>query len=127
MRGRSPQRHMLPMPRRRSLQIALNVTASISLTLGLLCSTAYVIARADQRIGNNAALEAFDQARQMALAREPDQQQWSEIRKTEYRDSLLAPLEPPPGVLSIPSLDLTVAIFEGTSDLALNRGVGWIE
>jgi sortase A len=105
----------------------LNVAASVSLALGLLCSTVYVLARADQRIGSDAALEAFEQARQIALAQEPNQDQWSEQRRTEYRDSLLEPLDAPPGVLTIPSIGLTVPIFEGTSDLALNRGVGWIE
>jgi len=30
-------------------------------------------------------------------------------------------------VLEIPSLKLTVPIFVGTSELQLNRGVGWIE
>jgi sortase A len=81
----------------------------------------------DQQIGSKAALQAFDEARQVALAPPPDQNAWSEQRRKEYRDSLHAPVEPPPGVLTIPAIGLTVPIFEGTSDLVLNRGVGWIE
>jgi sortase A len=126
MRGRLTQ-GLLPPSTRRVLQVGLNVFASASLALGLLCSTVYVLARADQRVGNDAALEAFDRARQIALAREPNQDQWSGQRRAEYRESLLEPLDAPPGVLTIPSIDLTVPIFVGTSDLALNRGVGWIE
>jgi len=34
---------------------------------------------------------------------------------------------PPRGALEIPSLKLAVPIFAGTSELELNRGVGWIQ
>jgi len=52
---------------------------------------------------------------------------WSEKRVREYRASLLAVKDAPMAVLKIAKLKLRVPVFEGTSDLILNRGVGWIE
>ena len=124
------------------MRSGLSIAATVSLALGFACSAIYVLAWADQRIGNATALEAFEEARtvasahqvepfgrarQLALANTPDQGDWSEQRRIDYRDSLLATIAAPPGVLTIPSIGLMVPIFDGTSDLALNRGVGWIE
>jgi sortase A len=52
---------------------------------------------------------------------------WSEKRIREYRASLLSVKDAPMAVLKIAKLKLRVPVFEGTSDLILNRGVGWIE
>jgi sortase A len=51
---------------------------------------------------------------------------WSEKRIREYRASLLVKKDAPLGVLKIEKLKVRVPVFEGTDDLALNRGVGWI-
>ena len=56
----------------------------------------------------------------------PDFRLWSEKRIREYRASLLAKKDAPLGVLSIAKLKVRVPVFEGTDDLNLNRGVGWI-
>jgi len=52
---------------------------------------------------------------------------WSEKRVREYRASLVTVKDAPMAVLKIAKLKLRVPVFEGTSDLILNRGVGWIE
>jgi len=52
---------------------------------------------------------------------------WSEKRMREYRASLLTVKDAPMAVIKITKLKLRVPVFEGTSDLILNRGVGWIE
>ena len=52
---------------------------------------------------------------------------WSEKRIGEYRDSLDQHLGSPLAVLRIPKIHLEVPVWEGTDDLTLNRGVGWIQ
>ena len=51
---------------------------------------------------------------------------WSEKRIREYRASLLTKKDSPLAVLWIEKLKVRVPVFEGTDDLVLNRGVGWI-
>jgi sortase A len=51
---------------------------------------------------------------------------WAEKRIRAYRDSLLSKTDPPLAVLEIAKLRIRVPVFEGTDDLTLNRGVGWI-
>jgi sortase A len=52
---------------------------------------------------------------------------WSSKRISAYREALLAKTDPPLAVLAIPRLGLEVPVFEGTDDLALNRGAGRIQ
>ena len=51
---------------------------------------------------------------------------WSEKRIQEYRMSLLIKKDAPLAVLCLDRLRICVPVFEGTDELALNRGVGWI-
>jgi len=53
----------------------------------------------------------------------PDTSTWSTTRVTAYFDSLTNSA-PPAALLRIPSLNLTVPVFEGTSEWVLNRGAG---
>ena len=57
---------------------------------------------------------------------QPDTSTWSPKRLAEYRESLGSKALPA-AVLRIPKLSLDVPVFDGTSDFALNRGVGHIE
>lgn len=57
----------------------------------------------------------------------PDTREWSETRRAEWEASRSSPPGTPFGLLSIPSLGLSVVVFEGTDALSLNRGVGRIE
>ncbi|HSN72942.1 MAG TPA: sortase [Steroidobacteraceae bacterium] len=101
---------------------------------GLALLLVYSVAQTDARLGRDQAIDTFRVA-QAALAAEsvavtgvpvPDQSLWSPARKAAYAGSLAASLDAPSAILRIPRLDLTVPVFEGTSELALNRGVGRI-
>jgi sortase A len=78
---------------------------------------------------------AFDSAQSAvdgdeASAVTPDDVQfslWNPKRILAYESSLLGRSTPPLAVLRIEKLALRVPVFEGTSDLVLNRGAGWIE
>ena len=50
-----------------------------------------------------------------------------QTRIAAYQESLGNHRDTPLGVLTIPSVELTAPIFDGTSELALNRGIGQIE
>jgi len=54
----------------------------------------------------------------------PNQALWSEQRIREYERSGQATVATPLAVLSIDTLDLTVPVYDGTSDETLERGVG---
>lgn len=55
-----------------------------------------------------------------------DQSLWSMQRVAAFAASLTS-ADAPKGVLRIPSLALAVPVYEGTGELALNRGAGHIE
>ena len=112
---------------RRALRAGLSLAARVSFGLGALCAALFVLAQTDRSVVSASALDAFREAQRAALARTPDQSTWSSQRRADYRESLAETFDAPPGVLAIPSLKLTVPIFAGTSELVLNRGVGWIE
>ena len=81
------------------------------------------------------SLWEFDRAE--ASAREPqaapsgdDEPQfslWDAKRITAYKQSLIGWKTAPLAVMRVERLGLRVPIFEGTGDLQLNRGAGWIE
>lgn len=60
-------------------------------------------------------------------ARFPDQSLWSEGRKTAFSASLSMPVGPVLGVFEIPRLNLELPIYDGASDLHMDRGIGRIE
>lgn len=132
-----------PHSRRRSWTRALQATQVLLLLSGGSLLALYALAQVDAARGRDQALEAFEEARNnratsspvaaataqpatLAYDEAPDQSLWGTTRIAAYRDSLAADIAPL-GVLKIPDVDLIVPIFEGTSDLTLNRGVGWIE
>ena len=96
----------------------------------------YLGARLYQRFSSQAALATFDRelAKGPKKNRPPilvadeasDLSLWSDKRVAEYQDSLKTKFDEPLAVLSIAKLQLRVPVFEGTTDLVLNRGVGWI-
>src|SRR5678816_1523120 len=51
---------------------------------------------------------------------------WSEKRILAYRESLARKKDLPLGIIRLERLSIRAPIFEGTDDLVLNRGVGWI-
>jgi sortase A len=108
---------------------------------------AYAAIRVHGVVGQAAALEAFevaqsthaaehagrvpvssyDAAQPWASSEAPDQSLWGQNRVAAYRAALTAAPETPLAVLEIPKLELRVPVFDGTSELALNRGAGRIE
>jgi sortase A len=58
---------------------------------------------------------------------QPDYVLWSEERIKHFQDSLKLRLAPLVAILRIPRLHLEVPMLEGTDELTLSRGVGWIE
>lgn len=100
----------------------------------------YVIARAHSHFASRAAIERFEEARSARIevvrhdseAGEAtptgpvDTSLWDEGRIEEYQESLLVDMDAPLALLRVPRLEIEVAVFEGTDDLVLNRGVGWI-
>jgi sortase A len=106
---------------------AVHLLALGRTSLGLVCLAVFTVATLDARHAAWAAESAFEQLYREVLTDVPDQQDWSEGRKREYIESRAAEIGAPSGLIKIPSLELTVPIFRGTSDLVLNRGAGWIE
>jgi sortase A len=128
---------------RRRRHAALRVIEGVLLAAGATLLVVYAAAQVDARRGSQQALEAFAQARGAATAayagttpvagasldysNHPDQSLWGTARIAAYRASLGAHRDTPLGVLTIPAVDLEAPIFEGTSELTLNRGIGHIE
>ncbi|HQQ76749.1 MAG TPA: class D sortase, partial [Thermoanaerobaculia bacterium] len=52
---------------------------------------------------------------------------WSEVRVKEWKESLAVDRRTPLAILKMPRLKIDVPVLEGTDDLTLNRGAGWIE
>jgi sortase A len=52
---------------------------------------------------------------------------WSDVRVKEWKESLAADRRAPLALLRVPRLRIDVPVLEGTDDLTLNRGAGWIE
>ena len=51
---------------------------------------------------------------------------WSSQRIAAFKKVFAKQTAPPEAVLEIPRIGLEAPVFEGTDDLTLNRGVGWI-
>jgi len=105
------------------------------LFFGLLMLGIYFGARVDGHLHSRKSLANF-RSEQLRLADEskrvdfrmskPDFSLWSPKRVKAYENSLLTNTTPAIGVLRIPKIHLEVPVLQGTDDLSLNRGVGWI-
>ncbi len=51
---------------------------------------------------------------------------WAPARIRGYEATLKLDVRPPLAILRVPKIDLEVPVLEGTDEIALNRGVGWI-
>lgn len=90
---------------------------------GLALIGVYLGARVVGEVGRQQELDRFGQVRAAAI----DTRMWSPARVEHYRQSLAADVGAPLAVLRIPKIGLEVPVLDGTDDLRLNRGVGWIE
>jgi sortase A len=113
------------MPLTRSIEKALRLTGSVLLL-------AYLFFQVTGYVRSQAGLLSFQLHRghdnQIAQSGDHhvDFSLWSPKRIQAYENALLAKLESPLAVLSIPKLDIEVPVYEGTDELTLNRGAGRI-
>ena len=110
----------------------LFVTAGLTLLVVVAAALVY------RSVSSQRALKEFDQSQKAYSKHEPqartlafndgevDVSLWSPKRVREYKESLLIKKDAPMGVLRLDRLRIRVPIFEGTDELVLNRGVGWI-
>jgi len=108
------------------------------LAVGVILLAIYGAARIHSYVSSRRAIERFKATYPPASPKtlSPSQPQiheqvdfslWSEKRIRDYKESLLTKTDLPMAVLQIPKLHLEVPVFDGTDDLTLNRGLGWIE
>jgi len=108
----------------------------VLLALGLLLLAFYFAARTDGILRSRTTLREFksEQLRHTVEDRligldvsKPDFTLWSPRRIKDYESSLQTHTAPAMGILRVPRIHLEVPVFEGTDDLTLNRGLGWIK
>lgn len=112
------------------------VLERLLLAAGFVLLTICAGALLQRVVSSHLALWHFDRAQAAATHDSPPNQLkpesavdfslWAEKRIQAYKDSLLSKTDPPLAVLQINKLGIRVPVFEGTDDLTLNRGVGWI-
>jgi sortase A len=107
--------------------VALRMRASrVLIAAGAIGLAAVAGVRVDSALGGVRARAELDAEFAAASAPEPDTRDWSATRRAEWEESRTAPAGTPVGRLSIPALDLSVVVLDGTDELSLNRGVGRI-
>jgi sortase A len=113
---------------------ALRLLEVVLLGVGLLLSGVYAKRHIFSRIESQQAVRSFESAQtselrlsdQGANSGEIDFSLWSPGRLRAYQNSLTEDMPPPIAILKIPKIHLEVAVFDGTEDSALDRGVGRI-
>lgn len=110
----------------------------LPLIAGLALLAVYAGIRLDGALQSRARVRAFDQQRRLYKLPKPrrplpdrpavvDFSLWSPNRVQGFLSSLQTGVIPPLAVLRIPKIALEVPVLAGTDEVALNRGVGWIE
>jgi sortase A len=106
---------------------------------GVVLLATSVWALIDRSVSSRHALRAFDQAQTARPALDDVRARWSKAddsvnfalwsdkRIREYKESLAIEKGLPLAVLSIRKLRVRVPVFDGTDDVVLNRGIGWID
>ena len=108
------------------------------LTLGLTLCATYLAVLAYREIGSRMAIRSFEAAASGSRSTqppdpvlevnvaEPDYRLWSPKRIAAYQESFARQFAPAVAILRVPKLRVEVAVFDGTDELILNRGVGRI-
>jgi sortase A len=116
----------------------LQLVQRVLLVVGACLLGASALALVDRTYSSRRALAAFDKAQTarsspdaantvaLATIEKIDFSLWSDKRIHEYKASLSIAKQLPLAVLTINKLHVRVPIFEGTDELVLNRGLGWI-
>ena len=115
--------------RRRTMERAL-------MTLGIVLLALYVAARIQGAVLSRLAVQMFkvpQECSSLAVKshRVPDSFRvdfnlWSQSRINAYKQTFARRFEPPLAVLRVKRIDLEAPVLDGTDDLTLNRGAGWI-
>jgi sortase A len=118
---------------------ALTILERSLLALGLILLAVFAGVLIYRQASSRVALNEFDEAPAVAAnetAQPPKQllfeelvnfDLWSEKRVRAYRESLSTMKNSPIAVVRIEKANIRVPVYEGTDELALNRGLGWIE
>jgi sortase A len=119
------------MPPRASL-LAERVLFGVGIALvsSWLAMTLYAAAASRLSLREFDRAEAAVRESQAATSSEDDEPEfslWDSRRVAAYKKSLIDWKAAPLAVMRVERLGLRVPIFEGTGDLQLNRGAGWIE
>jgi sortase A len=130
---------------RSAASTVLRLLQWLLLVTGITLLVVYTATQIDRAQGHKEALEAFAQARSLHIVDvpasvspaptsaphenlgPPDQTLWGKARIAAYEEASRTHRDTPLGVLTISSITLEAPIFDGTSALALNRGIGRIE
>jgi len=108
------------------------------LVTGVLCLGVFAAAMLHRTFSSRSALAQFDQMKAVAAESSKvevlevgdetkvDYSLWSRERKRAHQESLVALKGAPVAVLTVGRLGIRVPVFDGTDDLVLNRGAGWI-
>jgi len=117
---------------------ALSVFERLSLVIGVTLMILFVAALIHREVYSRLALHGFNMSEAGAadtelqtihepvVSRQIDFSLWSQKRFQEYRECLLTASGSPLAALHLDKLSIHAPVFEGTDDLNLNRGVGWI-
>ena len=106
------------------------------LIAGGILITIYAFARVGGWVLSRAELQKFDQLRSKTGLTDPsnlagkdniDFSLWSQQRIRAFKESLNLKSGPTLAVLEVDRLKIRVPVFEGTDDLALNIGAGWVK
>jgi sortase A len=101
---------------------------------GGILLTLFFGAHLDRVSASRAALRQFEMGRAQQSTAAPgrgpgdgvDFSLWSEERVAAFKASFFMNAPPVLGVLTLARLNIRVPVFEGTDDVTLNRGAGWI-
>jgi sortase A len=100
---------------------------------GWILIAIFAIATIHSWLGSSLALAAVASERQPSIAEMPidnapvDVSLWSDGRIAAFKEALGIPMAPPIAAIRVPRVGIEVPVFEGTDEVTLNRGAGWIK
>jgi sortase A len=108
----------------------------VLLALGMALVAVYIAGRIDATVLSRLGVRSFEQSLSRPSASDTPQQRpvsfpvtfslWSQPRIAAYKQSLAQHLPSPIAILRLTAIKLEVPVLNGTDQLTLNRGAGWI-
>jgi sortase A len=122
-----------------ALSKRVKLILSLKMTLAaasIVLTGTYAVGILDQWSSSQHALRIFDAAKaksgtsisatQTVAAQYTDSSSWSEKGLRAYDESISHSFKQAIAVLNVPRLKIRAPVLEGTDELVLNRGIGWI-